>query len=72
MDNKELFSEESLAIYSQFGHSRGTAQQGQARLINKGLISKLGHGKYVTELPILDQWVRENQARPSRLKPPRG
>ena len=65
MDNKELFSEDSLTIYTQSGYSRGTAQQGQARLINKGLITKVGHGKYVTEIPILNQWVRENQLTPS-------
>ncbi len=67
MNNKELFSEESLAIYTRSGHSRGTAQQGQARLINKGLITRVGHGNYVTEVPILDQWVKETLARPTRV-----
>lgn len=58
MEGEELFSEKSLTIYSQAGFSRGTAQQAQSRLLNRGLISRVGHGQYVTEIPLLDQWMR--------------
>lgn len=54
---QELFSETALAHYSRSGFSRGTAQQALTRLQNRGLISRVAHGRYVTEIPLLDQWL---------------
>jgi len=56
LDGKDIFSEDALASYD---FSRGVAQQALARLQNKGFVSKMGHGQYSTEMPILDEWVRK-------------
>lgn len=61
MQGQEPFSEASLAMYSEAGFSRGTAQQAQSRLLNRGLISRVGHGQYVTEIPLLDQWIKDGE-----------
>lgn len=55
---QELFSEAALATYDSAGFSRGTAQQALSRLQNRGLISRIAHGQYVTDIPILDEWVK--------------
>jgi uncharacterized protein len=54
---QEPFSESALRVYAQEGFSRATAQKALLRLENKGLISRLGHGQYLREIPLLDQWV---------------
>lgn len=58
MEAQELFSENALALYAKSGFSRGTAQQALVRLQNRGLISRVAHGRYITEIPLLDQWIR--------------
>lgn len=58
---QEPFSELSLKVYEQIGFSRATAQKALLRLENKGLISRLGHGQYLREVPMLDQWINNQQ-----------
>lgn len=58
MDGQELFSEGSLGRYAKAGFSRGTAQQALNRLQNRGLVSRVAHGRYVTDIPLLDDWIR--------------
>ncbi|MGE5466923.1 MAG: AAA family ATPase [Ignavibacteria bacterium] len=58
MEGQELFSEASLALYAKAGFSRGSAQQALARLQNRGLISRVAHGRYVTDIPLLDSWIK--------------
>lgn len=58
MDGKEPFCEQSLARYRKAGFSAGTAQQAINRLMNRGLIIKISHGNYATDVPILDLWVK--------------
>lgn len=62
MERQELFSEASLALYVQAGFSRGTAQQALGRLLNRGFVSRVAHGQYVTEIPMFDEWVRADGA----------
>ena len=58
MEGKELFCEQSLERYRTAGFSRGTAQQALNRLMNRGLIIRISHGNYSTDVPILDEWVK--------------
>lgn len=57
---QEPFSEASLKLYEQMGFSRAAAQKALLRLENKGFISRTGHGQYLREIPMLDEWVRES------------
>lgn len=57
LEGKELFSEESLAIYGALGFSRGTAQQALRRLNNRSLLYRTGHGEYTRIVPLLDDWL---------------
>lgn len=57
MNGQELFSESALTLYGKAGFSRGTAQQALNRLINRGLVSRVSHGRYVTDIPLLDEWI---------------
>jgi uncharacterized protein len=59
MERQELFSEASLALYEKAGFTRGTAQQALGRLQNRGFVSRVAHGQYVSEIPMLDEWVRD-------------
>ena len=58
LQDDEPFSERSIKIYQDNSFSRATAQKALLRLENKGLISRLGHGKYLREVPMLDAWLR--------------
>ena len=58
LHDDEPFSERSIKIYQDNSFSRATAQKALLRLENKGLISRLGHGKYLREVPMLDAWLR--------------
>jgi len=57
LHGQEPFSEGSLQVYQDHGFSRATAQKALLRLENKGLISRLGHGQYLREVPMLDEWL---------------
>ncbi len=59
LHGQEPFSEGSLQVYQEQGFSRATAQKALVRLENKGLISRLGHGQYLREVPVLDEWLME-------------
>lgn len=56
-EGRELFAEESLALYERLGFSRGTAQKALARLINRSLLHRTGHGRYERIVPVLDKWL---------------
>ncbi len=58
---QEPFSEASLKMYARASFSRATAQKALLRLENKGLISRLGHGQYLREVPMLDLWIRDQK-----------
>jgi uncharacterized protein len=58
---QEPFSEASLKVYALASFSRATAQKALLRLENKGLISRLGHGQYLREVPMLDLWIRDQK-----------
>ncbi len=58
---QEPFSEASLKVYERASFSRATAQKALLRLENKGLISRLGHGHYLREVPMLDIWIRDQK-----------
>jgi uncharacterized protein len=58
---QEPFSEASLKVYENASFSRATAQKALLRLENKGLISRLGHGQYLREVPMLDLWIRDQK-----------
>ena len=58
---QEPFSEASLKVYERASFSRATAQKALLRLENKGLISRLGHGQYLREVPMLDIWIRDQK-----------
>lgn len=58
LHDQEPFSEGSLKVYEDSGFSRATAQKALVRLENKGLISRLGHGQYLREVPMMDEWLR--------------
>jgi hypothetical protein len=60
--DQEVFSENALRLYEKSGFSRATAQKALLRLENRGLISRLGHGKYLREDPMLDDWIRDHLA----------
>lgn len=57
LHGQEPFSEGSLQVYQDQGFSRATAQKALLRLENRGLISRLGHGQYLREIPMLDEWL---------------
>ncbi len=59
LKEQEPFSEASLKVYERASFSRAAAQKALLRLENKGLISRLGHGQYLREVPMLDIWIRE-------------
>jgi uncharacterized protein len=61
LHDQEPFSETSLEIYAQANFSRASAQKALLRLENKGLISRLGHGQYMREIPLLDQWLQRQR-----------
>lgn len=58
LEGRDLFSEESLAIYSRLGFSRGVAQQALRRLVNRSLLYRQGHGEYLRVMPLLDEWLK--------------
>lgn len=58
LHGQEPFSEGSLQVYHDHGFSRATAQKALLRLENKGLISRLGHGQYLREVPMMDNWLQ--------------
>lgn len=62
MRGEDLFSEPALAVYDKAGFSKGATQKALSRLQNRGFISRVGHGDYVTELPVLDEWVQRNDS----------
>jgi uncharacterized protein len=70
LEDKDLFSEESLAIYQHLGFSRGTAQQAVKRLINASLIHHQAHGEYQRIIPIFDEWIRKEGLRLEVLPAP--
>lgn len=69
-EGQELFSEGSLAHYRRLGFTRGVAQQALARLQNRGLIQRVGHGVYQRIVPVLDDWLGRNNIQSASLAAP--
>ncbi len=56
-EGQELFSETSLALYESHNFSRGRAQHAIRKLVNQSLIHRTGHGVYERVVPMLDEWL---------------
>lgn len=69
MHGQEPFSEASLQVYQDQGFSRASAQKALLRLENKGLISRLGHGQYLREIPVMDEWLLNQGLALGRVTP---
>lgn len=58
LEGKDPFSAESIAVYDTLGFSKSMVQKGLLELENRSLISRVSHGVYALDVPILSTWLQ--------------